>query len=174
MLKQDEVGREEEETEMELNMEMDVTKLPAMLDQQFSALDSDHAVRACILHVGPSWTKRAQAALLGNERTEQLQIEQQGREKQAAFDLLDALTRSGALELEHASLHVLVAAAHGFDQSLLESVVCKNMNPIERVERSALIMASALHGAVAVRELVHASQHVRLAAGPCGALVQLD
>ena len=34
---------------------------------------------------------------------------------------------------------------HTFDDSLLETVVQKNVNPIEKVERSLLIMASTLH-----------------------------
>lgn len=34
---------------------------------------------------------------------------------------------------------------HSFDESLIETVVQKNVNPIEKVERSLLIMASTLH-----------------------------
>ncbi|RYG65879.1 hypothetical protein EON64_11020 [archaeon] len=117
-----------------------------MLDSQYSALDSNNAIRPTVLNISPTWTKRAQSALLGKEQTSSLGLDKQGREKQKAFDLLDALTRSGGLELLFASLHVIVAATHGFEQDVLESVVCRNMNVIERVERSALILASTLHG----------------------------
>jgi hypothetical protein len=34
---------------------------------------------------------------------------------------------------------------HSFDESLIETVVQKSVNPIEKVERSLLIMASTLH-----------------------------
>merc|ERR1712151_887559 len=71
--------------------------------------------------------------------------DEQKKEKDSAFDLLDALTKSGALPLEHASLHIVVAATHCFDKSVTETVVQDNCNPIEKVERSTLIMASTLH-----------------------------
>ena len=52
-----------------------------------------------------------------------------------------------------AALHVVMGATHAFDESLLDTVVCGNVNPIERVERSLLIMATTLHGASATRLL---------------------
>lgn len=53
--------------------------------------------------------------------------------------------RSGALALSHATLHIVVAATHCFDKTVLETVVQENVNPIEKVERSTLIMASTVH-----------------------------
>ena len=85
----------------------------------------------------------------------------QDKEKTAAFDLLDALTRSGALLIEHAALHVVIAATHCFDDSLMDTIVQKNVNPIERVERTTLIMAATLHG-VPAAELVQESQVERV------------
>jgi hypothetical protein len=51
---------------------------------------------------------------------------QQEAMKAKAFDLLDALTRSGALLLKDTSLHVLVATTHRFDQSLVDTVSLSN------------------------------------------------
>ena len=56
-----------------------------------------------------------------------------------------ALSRSGALPLEEASLHVVIAATHCFDKTLLETVIEENVNPIEKVERSVVIVASTIH-----------------------------
>ena len=50
---------------------------------------------------------------------------------------------------------------HTFDESLVETVVQKNVNPIEKVERSLLIMASTLHQQPA-EALVNREQVARL------------
>ena len=39
------------------------------------------------------------------------------------FELLDALTRSGGLSIDHASLHVIVAARHSFDKTITDTIV---------------------------------------------------
>lgn len=58
---------------------------------------------------------------------------EQEEEKKQAFDLLDALSRSGSLDVDYASLHVVVAATHCFAESLMNTVVKDNINPIEKV-----------------------------------------
>ena len=40
---------------------------------------------------------------------------------------------------------MVIAATHCFDQSLLDTLVQRNVNPIERVERSTLVTAATLH-----------------------------
>jgi len=74
-----------------------------------------------------------------------LGTDEQTTERQRAFDLLDALTKSGALALESAALHVIIAATHCFDKTLMNTLVQDNINPVEKVERSALILASTVH-----------------------------
>ena len=75
--------------------------------------------------------------------------------------MLDALSRSGALPIECASLHVIVAATHRFDRTLMETVIRDNINPIEKLERSSLVVASTVHGRVAA-ELLQSSQVARI------------
>ena len=56
-----------------------------------------------------------------------------------------------------------MGATHCFDESLLDTVVQNNVNPIERSERSLLIMASTLHRRPA-EQLVRGEHVQRLAA----------
>jgi len=137
--------------------------VPLELNARFERLDADGALRPTIINPSATWTKRAQKALLASPATTTLGPAEQKLERAAAFDLLDALTKSGALPLEHASLHIVVAATHCFDKSVMETVIQENSNPIDKVERSMLIMASTVHQQP-VSALVQEAQHARIAA----------
>lgn len=139
----------------------DYTQVPKEMDERFEKLDVDGALRPTIITPANMWTVKEQKALLATPTVTRLRSEEQKKEKDAAFDLLDALTKSGALRLEHASLHVVVAATHCFDKTVTETVVQESINPIDRVERSTLIMATTVHQQPA-KELIRASQHQRV------------
>jgi len=124
---------------------VDFTQFPTTLNKRMEKLDVDDAVRPTIVHPGSTWTKRAQASLLAVPSSSALGEEQQRTERNTAYDLLDALSRSGSLPIEHASLHVLVASTHCFVQTLLSTLVEGNVNPIEKFERSTLIVATTIH-----------------------------
>jgi hypothetical protein len=124
---------------------VDYTKFPSLLDRRYEQLDSDSVLRPAIIHPGRVWTKKHFKSLMAEAEIKTLHTDDQVLEKNAAFDLLDALSKSGALVMHSASLHVVIAATHCFDKSLMDTVVQGNVNPIERVERSALIMASTIH-----------------------------
>lgn len=138
------VGRGMEDTE-EMSTARDYTQVPKQMDEQFEKLDPTSSLRPTIISCGKSWAKRSQPSLLSAKKTEKLETDQQKKEKDAAFDLLDAITKSGALPLSHATLHIVVAATHCFDKTVTETVIQENLNPIERVECSSLIMASTVH-----------------------------
>ena len=123
----------------------DYTKLPAELDRKFEALDDDGALRPTIINPGEVWTRSSQKGLLTAPTQTTLRAAEQKAEKNRAFDLLDALTKSGALPVDQASLHVVLAATHCFDRTLVDTVIQGNVNPIEKVERSLLIVATTLH-----------------------------
>lgn len=125
---------------------LDYTRIPAALDRKFEALDEDGALRPTILGVGEVWSRRSQKSLLAEPVRKSLRADEQADERRRAFDLLDALTKSGAMPLEHASLHVVIAVTHCFDDTLLNTVIQRNVNPIERVERSSVIVATTIHG----------------------------
>ncbi|CAE7666979.1 unnamed protein product [Symbiodinium microadriaticum] len=112
----------------------DYTQVPVEMDQRFEKLDTDNSLRPTIINPGERWTKQSQKALLASPSTSQLSKAEQKTEREAAFDLLDALTKSGALPLTHASLHVVIAATHCFDKTVTETVIQNNVNPIAKVD----------------------------------------
>jgi len=133
--------------------EMDYTRLPAVLDAKLLAQDADSAVRPTRIDVGEVWTRRAQRALLAKPTSSALGPDEQKQEKEKAFDLLDALSRSGDMPFDCAALHVVVAVTHCFDASLMDTVVVKNVNPIEKLEHSSLLLATTVHELPAERLL---------------------
>ena len=140
----------------------DLTQVPSELDRQYELHDPDSALRATIIAPEGAWTKKSVESILSKSATvSTLNTDEQKTAKSAAFDLLDALSRSGGLPLEHAALHVVMGATHTFDESLIDTVVTNNMNPIEKSERSMLIMASTLHSRPAY-QLVRGEHIARL------------
>jgi hypothetical protein len=137
---------------------VDYTKIPKQLDAKFEELDVDSALRPTIIKPGTLWTHKSQKTLLSTASTSKMSTSQQKSAKDEAFDLLDGLTRAGALSCDNASLHVVVAGTHCFDKDLVNTVVQDNVNPIAKVERSTLIMASTIMQA-SVEQLVAAENY---------------
>lgn len=123
----------------------DYTKFPKLLDQRSELLDTDSALRPTIIKPSDRWVKIEKQGLLSRQTTRVLDPSGQETEKRRAFDLLDALTRSGALPCDHSELHVISASTHNFDQTLFNVLLQENVNPIAKVERSSLIVATTLH-----------------------------
>lgn len=111
-----------------------------------SAVDTDGAVRPTIINVGDDWRRDAKASLLSAVVRSSLNRDAQKTERSKALDLLDALTRSGVLAFESgAALHVVVAATHCFAKTVMETVVQSNVDPIERIEQTSLVVSSVVH-----------------------------
>eukprot|EP01060_Flectonema_neradi_P028024 TRINITY_DN376_c0_g1_i3.p1 TRINITY_DN376_c0_g1~~TRINITY_DN376_c0_g1_i3.p1 ORF type:complete len:897 (+),score=219.34 TRINITY_DN376_c0_g1_i3:141-2831(+) len=121
---------------------IDLSSIPQQLEEKFEKLDPDDALLPTIIRIGTNWTLVSQKSLLSKPVTSSVD---QKSEKTRAFDLLDALTRSGALSITNSSLHVVVSSTHCFDKSLMNTVIQDNNNPIESVERSILIAAGVIH-----------------------------
>jgi hypothetical protein len=124
----------------------DFTAIPQQLDDAFLQLDEDAALRPTILNVAPEWSFRSQASVLAAPTTETLGAPALLKARNEAFDLIDSLSRSGNLPFLDGSLHVVVAATHVFDKSIIDTVVQDNVNPVDKLERSLLIVASIVHG----------------------------
>lgn len=126
---------------------VDFTMIPKVLDSKFDVHDTDHSLRATIIKTGEVWTRKRQESLLSSSiKDTVLGPDGIKSEKDKAFDLLDALSRSGSLPLAYSELHVVIAVTHCFENDVLGTVLQDNINPIEKVEKSSLMVASTIHG----------------------------
>ena len=130
----------------------DFTLIPQILDEAVERYAKSSALRSTTIKTG-NWSRSRQENLLTGPKRIQLSSDDAEREKNKAFDLLDALSRSGSFPITYSDLHVIVAVTHCFDKDVMSTVVCDNVNPIEKLECSTLILASAIHG-VPARELI--------------------
>ena len=132
---------------------VDFTLTPKILDASIELNGEGNALRSTTMKTGQNWVRNRRENLLSIRTTQKLSSDDIKAEKNKAFDLLDALSRSGSLPIAYSDLHVVVAVTHCFDKDVMSTVVCDNVNPIEKLERSTLLLASAVHG-VPARELI--------------------
>ena len=99
--------------------------VPAMLNEAFS---NSRAVGPVILNMGLEWMRNGD---------EVLTVDEQRTEKNTAFDYLDALSRSGDLEIVDVEFHVVIAQAHSFEQSVMNTLVQDNIDPIAEMTETA-------------------------------------
>ena len=81
---------------------------------------------------------------MSDPKTTEIGDDELRNHRSRAFDLSDALSKSGGSPLTNCSLHVIVAATHCFDRSLMNTLIRDNINPIDHAESSELIVASTL------------------------------
>lgn len=133
---------------------VDFTMIPKLLEVNFEKYDNDSALRATIIKAARSWTRLRQENLLTKVKEAVLSLNDIKSEKNKALDLLDALSRSGSLPISCAELHVVVAVTHCFEEDVMDTVIQRNVNPIEKVEKSSLLVASTIHGTLDVRAML--------------------
>ncbi|GBG29667.1 Hypothetical Protein FCC1311_058882, partial [Hondaea fermentalgiana] len=143
--------------------ELDYTSIPAQMDATFETLDPEGALRSTkISTTGSIRLQTYDSPWMSRNKTETTVRGGGLREhRNKAMDLLDALSRSGELPLVQTQLHIVIATTHCFDQSIMRTIIEKNMNPIERVERSSLLVASTITGK-SVPDLLAPAHHQRI------------
>ncbi|KAJ3144159.1 hypothetical protein HDU89_008943 [Geranomyces variabilis] len=104
------------------------------------------AVRPAILCIQDRWTRSRAKSILHPPTITTLDIPAQRTERDAAFHLLDALSRSGELMLENVHLHVVCAATHAFDRTLVDTVIRGNVDPLSIVRETNLVIAGVVAG----------------------------
>ena len=135
------------------------TLIPKLLDESMGLHDKDNALRSTIVKTSNAWTRKRQENLLTKVKESDLSADNIKSEKNMAFDLLDALSRSGSLPISCSELHVVVSVTHRFENDLMGTVVQDNINPVEKLEKSTLLVASTIHG-IPARSLVADSSHL--------------
>mmetsp|Transcript_34571 Transcript_34571/g.60814 ORF Transcript_34571/g.60814 Transcript_34571/m.60814 type:complete len:439 (-) Transcript_34571:212-1528(-) len=150
---------------------VDFTLIPQILDGAVEKSGEGSALRSTTVKTGDDWVRNRQENLLTGPKRQNLNAEEVKKEKNKAFDLLDALSRSGSLPIAYNELHVVVAVTHCFDKDVMSTVVCDNINPIEKLECSTLLLASAVHG-VPARELIGDANDLQRLEGSLPLLLQ--
>ena len=117
-----------------------------MIESQFEQFDKHGAVRPTLLVAKGPWLKKHYQGLLSDQEEKTLYDSDIEASKNKAFDLLDALSKSGATIIEDTALHVIIASSHNFEKTIMDVLVQDNVNPIEKLEHSSIIMTAALHG----------------------------
>jgi hypothetical protein len=125
---------------------IDFTSIPKRLNEAFSQLDKTGSLRSSTIKTGTDWRRKRQENLLVEAVDCLLNSDGLKSETNKALDLLDALSRSGTLPIETSELHVVVAASHRFENDVMGTVIEDNVNPIEKLEKSTLTVASSVHG----------------------------
>ena len=141
--------------------EIDYTQIPIDVDKRLGTMGRENSMRPTIIHLGQNWSKKSQLSLLASPVTKSFPNDDQRVARNSAFDLLDALTKSGELSIRDASLHVIMASTHYFDKSLVDTIVQDSINPIEKLEKTTLMVAGVVHDK-RIEELVRPEQVKRL------------
>lgn len=120
---------------------MDFTQLPALLEN--GALETPGVeLRPAVIHVGKTWRR----ATADPSSPQELGPVEQRLEKQKCFDLLDALTKSGAVAIHDCSLHIVLASSVCFEKTLIDSLIVDNVEPISAMDSAHLLFAQTIHG----------------------------
>ena len=142
---------------------VDFTLLPKLLDTAIEKLNDESSMRSTIIKTGQEWVRNRQENLLSGRKKKRLGIEEIKLETNKAFDLLDALGRSGSLPIESSELHVIVCASHCFQKDIISTIIEDNINPIQKLESSTILFASTIHGINARHLIKDQSELDRLA-----------
>ena len=119
----------------------ELAMLPARMEAAFDEAGLTE-VRPTIISAGKSWLRESPRQLGSVERSHQfLDTKARSRAKDATFDLLDLLTRAGALNLASAELHIVVCNTVSFEHCLVDVLVKRNLDILDRVDKS-LALAS--------------------------------
>lgn len=122
------------------------TQIPKRLDGVFEKMEAGSKVRPVTLKpLEKGWTLKRKAGLIAKPVSTWTSKQELKEEHAKTLDLLDALSRSGELPLTDTTLHVIIPVAHCFEETVMNTVVQENVNPMEVIERTYLAMCETIH-----------------------------
>ena len=140
------------------------TQFPQTLDKVCGALGADAAALCPTrVEVGDTWIKTHAPNILAPITRVSVDAEKQKVAKRGAFDLIDALTRTGALPFDDAKLHIMMITTQNFSSTLVDTCIIENVDPIQRVERAMMLVGANLFKPTKVSELVKPQHAARFA-----------
>jgi len=140
---------------------LDFTMIPKILDSEIERHCGGATLRSTTVKLGDDWQQLRQENILTKPNKTILQSDDLKKmERNKALDLLDALSRSGSLQISHSEIHVIVTVTHSFERDVIDTIVQDNINPIEKLEMSSLIVGSTIYGIPAWR-LVRTERDLR-------------
>jgi hypothetical protein len=131
---------------------VDYSQLPSLLEQKFHHHDLDDTednitsttctIHPTILSVHRKWKKVSRKSILAPFVTQSLDSTDQLHATRDAFRLLDCLTKSGSTQIIDCQLHLMLTLTHSFPDTMMNSLIRWNLNPIEEMEKSFVIFNS--------------------------------
>jgi uncharacterized protein (DUF1499 family) len=84
-------------------------------------------------------------SLLSRPSSTNLYDKEKKAQHDKALELLDCLSRSGELDMLDSQVHVVYAIQQGFDDTVMDTIICKNENPIVKMEKSMVLLGRVIH-----------------------------
>merc|ERR1711998_612542 len=100
-------------------------------------IDPTAKLRPTIIKVSSGWKKNYKESILSPLASTTLLDSQTKEEKNKAFDLLDALSKSGSISLDAVDLHIVIASTHCFDKTVVDTVI-QNKNILNLIKNSEI------------------------------------
>ena len=120
------------------------SSLPGILQETLERECEGVCVRPTGIIVG-NCSQTSQKGLLGKPISSSLSNSDLMNKKYSTLRLLSYLTKHGVVPIQYSTMHVFMATTHRFDKTLMNVLVQDNINPITLVERSAQLIAAAIH-----------------------------
>jgi hypothetical protein len=125
-----------------------VVDIPRKLNEKLKSLQNNTPLQPTAVKTGDVWMQKkslnARAAAAGGPAKDIGSTDQEVNTKKA-MNLLDALSRSGSLPIQFAQVHAIVGVTHCFQNTLMDTLVLDNVDPIKKLTESTLLLASVIH-----------------------------